>query len=315
MRSTGPSSRSRERQLLGYPDSRLSRRQQPGRRTVAARPLLYGRQFQQRHDHGAAADEDHRARGRDVRRDAELDDDRSSFNTYPTYQSYSKDKAGKTNNYRRVTYYDGNLYFTKGSGGNGIDTVYTVSNPNGKLPTSATGSDATISVLPGLPTDSAKQTGANFTPFGLFFADPTTLYVADEGTGNTADQTTNAGLEKWTLSDGTWSLDYTLQAGLIGDTYSVPGSVPGWDYGETTIGLRNLTSEVNVNGTVTFSATTATTSGSGDNGADPNEIVKITDALDDTSLPTGETFSVFDGPVFVGRVSLARSLALVALRS
>jgi hypothetical protein len=83
----------------------------------------------------------------------------------------------------------------------------------------------------------------------LFFADPTTLYVADEGTGNTTDQTTNAGLEKWTLSDGTWSLDYTLQAGLIGDTYSVPGSVPGWDYGETTIGLRNLTSEVNVNGT------------------------------------------------------------------
>ena len=60
-----------------------------------------------------------------------------NFNTYPGYQTYSKDKAGKTNNYRGVTYYDGNLYFTKGSGGNGIDTVYTVSNPNGKLPTSA----------------------------------------------------------------------------------------------------------------------------------------------------------------------------------
>jgi hypothetical protein len=46
-----------------------------------------------------------------------------TFNTYPTYQTYSKDKAGKTNNYRAITYYNGNIYFTKGSGSNGIDTV------------------------------------------------------------------------------------------------------------------------------------------------------------------------------------------------
>ena len=111
--------------------------------------------------------------------------------------------------------------------------------------------------------------------------------------GTRPTSATNAGLEKWTLSDGTWSLDYTLQAGLIGDTYSVPG----WNFGETTIGLRNLTGEVNADGTVTFWATTATTSASGDNGADPNEIVEITDALGDTSMPTGENFSVFDGPV------------------
>ena len=127
----------------------------------------------------------------------------------------------------------------------------------------------------------------------MFFANPTTLYVADEGTGDATESDRHAGLEKWSLSDGTWSLDYTLQAGLIGETYSVPG----WDFGETTIGLRNLTGEVNANGTVTFWATTSTSSGSGDNGADPNEIVEITDALGDTSLPTGEKFSVFDGPV------------------
>ena len=73
--------------------------------------------------------------------------------------------------------------------------------------------------------------------------------------------------------------------------------MPGWDFGETTIGLRNLTGTVNANGTVTLWATTGTTSGSGDNGADPNEIVKITDVLGDTALPTSEAFSVFDGPV------------------
>jgi hypothetical protein len=207
------------------------------------------------------------------------------------FKSISGDKAGKDNNFRGLTFYNGSLYFTKGSGSNGIDTVYTVSDPGGKLPTSATASQASISILPGFPTDKAK-TGPDSTPFALFFANPTTLYVADEGTGDATDQTKNAGLEKWTLSNGTWSLDYTLQAGLIGDTYSVPG----WNFGETTIGLRNLTGEVNANGTVTLFATTSTSSGSGDNGADPNEIVKITDVLGDTSLPTSESFSVFDGP-------------------
>jgi hypothetical protein len=62
--------------------------------------------------------------------------------------------------------------------------------------------------------------------------------------------------------------------------------------------LRNLTGEVNANGTVTFFATTSTSSDSGDNGADPNEIVKIIDVLGDTSLPTGETFSCLR-PAFV----------------
>jgi hypothetical protein len=209
----------------------------------------------------------------------------------PTFTSKPGDKAGKDSNFRGLTSFDGSLFFTKGSGSNGIDTVYTVSNPNGALPTSATASQASISILPGFPTDSAK-TGPNFTPFGLFFANSTTLYVADEGTGDATDQTENAGLEKWTLSDGTWSLDYTLQAGLIGDMYSVTG----WNFEETTIGLRNLSGEVNANGTVTLFATTSTSSDSGDNGADPNEIVKITDVLGGTSLPTNESFSVFDGP-------------------
>jgi hypothetical protein len=114
--------------------------------------------------------------------------------------------------------------------------------------------------------------------------------VADEGSGNKVDALDNAGLEKWTLSSGAWHLDYTLQNNLIGETYNVTG----WDYAETVTGLRNLTGDVNANGTVTFWATTATTSDSGDNGADPNQIVEITDVLADTTLPSNESFSVFD---------------------
>jgi len=208
----------------------------------------------------------------------------------PGYQSIPGDKAGKDNNFRGLTSYNGSLYFTKGSGSNGVDTVYTVSNP--KLPTSGNAATATVSILPGFPQDPAK-TGPDYTPFGLFFANPTTLYVADEGSGDATDVTQHAGLEKWTLSSGTWRLDYTLQAGLIGETCSVVG----WNYEETTVGLRNLTGEVNKDGAVTFWATTSTSSGSGDNGADPNEIVTITDLIGATSLP-GESFSVFDGPQF-----------------
>lgn len=212
----------------------------------------------------------------------------------PSYASVVGDKAGKDANFRSVVLdpYTNQLYFTKGSGSNGIDTVYTVTNPNGQLPTAATANQAVISVAPGFSTSSAK-TAPDFTPFGMFFANATTMYVADEGTGDTTDQTQNAGLQKWSLVNGVWKLDYTLKANLIGQTYTVNG----WNYTETVSGLRNLTGRVNADGTVTLWATTATTSGSTDNGADPNQIVMITDSLGSTTLPNGEQFSVFDAAV------------------
>jgi len=218
----------------------------------------------------------------------------------PGYTSISGDKAGKDSNFRGLTEYNGNLYFTKGSGSNGINSVYTVSNPS--LPT---GSAGTISVLPGFPTSPAK-TAPDYTPFGLFFANSTTLYVADEGSGDAADQGlgSHAGLEKWSLVNGTWKLDYTLQTGLIGTGYTLcpdnsqtPGCANAY-YPVTNTGLRNITGEVNANGTVTLWGVTSDSSASGDNGADPNEVVQITDVLSDTSLPTNESFSVFQGPEY-----------------
>ncbi|HEY2405356.1 MAG TPA: hypothetical protein VGI10_05120, partial [Polyangiaceae bacterium] len=122
------------------------------------------------------------------------------------------DKAGKDDNFRGVTEFGGALYFTKGSGSNGIQTVYTVPT----LPTVANAAATTISIVPGFPTDSAKATGGNFTPFAVFFANATTMYVSDEGTGNATDVSTHAGLEKWSLVGGVWQLDYVLTQGLIG---------------------------------------------------------------------------------------------------
>jgi hypothetical protein len=204
-----------------------------------------------------------------------------------------KDKAGKDSNFRGVTEFNGALYFTKGSGSNGVDTVYTVS-PG--LPTLTGAASATVSIVPGFPTDSAKSTGGNYTPFAVFFGNATTMYVADEGSGNSTDVSAHAGLEKWSLVNGTWQFDYVLTNNLIGLSYNLTG-YDGPYPTVTTVGLRNLTGVVSGNN-VTLWATTSTSSLSGDQGADPNEVVTITDNLPATTLPPNEAFSVVGAPTY-----------------
>ena len=63
-----------------------------------------------------------------------------------------------------------------------------------------------------------------------------------------------------------------------------------------TDGLRNLTGQVNPDGTVSLYAATSTVSWSGDQGADPNALVSITDNLAATSLPSGENFQTLMAP-------------------
>ncbi len=260
---------------------------------------------------------------------------------------YVVDKAGKDNNFRGLTIHNHTLYVTKGSGGNGLNTVYQVGD-SGTLPTGST-SDllaTPIKVLPGFSTYLAtgldQATGLIPTPlgfpFGIWFADDNTLYVADEGDGCTsnssptctdiltvsvkapivtsaqasasiyahASKQTGAGLQKWVLDSATstWNLAYTIQAGLaLGVPYSVannPGVAPNYPgitdinagtqllWGPATDGLRNITGRINHDGTVTIWAVTSTVSGSGDQGADPNHLVKVTDKLKATSLTNGD---------------------------
>lgn len=162
-------------------------------------------------------------------------------------------------------------------------------------------------ILKGFPTQLAKTSTSSF-PFGVWFANANTLYVADEGNGtatyNPATNTftaaaaqTTAGLQKWVLNSGTWTLAYVLQAGLqLGTPYTIDnyptGNNPatGLPWSPATDGLRNLTGRVNEDGTATIWAITSTVSGSGDQGADPNKLVAITDNLAATSLPAGEQF-------------------------
>ena len=63
------------------------------------------------------------------------------------------------------------------SGNNGINTVFQVGTP-GVLPTFASAATTQISILPGFSTTLANsKTGTVYYPFGIWFANPTTLYV------------------------------------------------------------------------------------------------------------------------------------------
>jgi hypothetical protein len=239
------------------------------------------------------------------------------------------DKIGKDTNFRGLTIFRNVVYFSKGSGGNGVNTVYFIDTtgkacPNGvglpqpgaSLPTSpidynrgalqAKGvTPYNMCILKGLPT--ALQSTTSF-PFGIWFANARTLYVADEGNGdNTYSATagrytsaaaqTTAGLQKWVFNGTSWNLAYTLTAGLnLGVPYTVPGypagdnAATGLPWAPGTDGLRNITGRINPNGTVTVWGITSTVSGNGDQGADPNKLVAITDQLSASAPAAGESF-------------------------
>ncbi len=233
-----------------------------------------------------------------------------------TENGYPADKSAKDNNFRGLTVFNNQLFVTKGSGSNGIDTVYQV-NAGAGLPTNGD-ANTPISIMPGLPTNLAKSNTAFF-PFGVWFANATTMYVGDEGDGVLTDAAgdIHAGLQKWTFDGGTgkWVLDYTLQSGLnLGQNYSVTGCDQANDcgtYTTATDGLRNITGKVNADGTVTIYGVTSTASvGTGDEGADPDKVVAINDLLSATafSQASGESFDTLETAAY-GQV--LRGVALV----
>jgi hypothetical protein len=260
-----------------------------------------------------------------------------SFNI--TELGLAHDKIGKDNNFRGLTVFDNVIYYSKGSGGNGVNTVYFVDTTGSACPATsktpgvglpahdvqlpgplaydmshsglqANGVAPTnMCILAGFPTLLASASTGVANPFGLWFANDHTFYVADEGdgTGGTtpanyydhAAAQTGAGLQKWVLSPTThvWTLAYTLQAGLrLGVPYTVAGyptgnnPATGFPWAPATDGIRNITGRVNRDGTVTIWGITSTVSGNGDQGADPNQLVTITDRLEATAAG-GEHFT------------------------
>jgi len=122
--------------------------------------------------------------------------------------------------------YNGQLYVSSSSGSyQGVGTV------GSGLPTAG---PVTPTLLSGFPT------AAGHSPYGFFFADANTIYLADDGNISTA----GGGIQKWTLSAGTWSLAKTMNNGTA--LRSVIGSVSG-----SNVVLYAVTTESSANKLVT----------------------------------------------------------------
>jgi hypothetical protein len=230
------------------------------------------------------------------------------------------DKVGKDDNFRGLTTFNDVVYLTKGSGSNGVNTVYFVDTtgtacpkgvgipaPGATLPIAPlnvsgvnpqNGLPSNMCILAGFPTTLAKNLANPATPFGLWFANAETLYVAEEGDGFAGDSTlythaaaqTDAGIQKWIFNSSTktWSLAYTLQTGLeLGVPYTINNYPTGNNtttklpWAPATDGIRNITGSVD-GAKVTIYGITSTVSGNGDQGADPNRLVAVTDVLSNT---------------------------------
>ena len=218
---------------------------------------------------------------------------------------------------RSVEIYNGQLYVSRDFGAKGSpnDTtdIRSLTGPGG-LPTSAAGLTVTR-VLPTVnssggntgsidltnQTDngvnsardpqSPKYTGGNtfvyLSPEEFFFANSTTLYVADSGepkNGNAnAAALGDGGLQKWTLSNGVWTLDYDLAAGLnLANNANANANTPA---APGVTGLFGLTGEV-VGNNVELFATSY-----GLNELSQSFLYEITDLLGATTLPTNESFT------------------------
>ena len=197
--------------LYLHRDERLQRQQRPRRGAeLRRRRLLHGWQRRQRRQ--PAAGRRHRRRGcpdrqprRGLPESAQLPGQPTPVGSFSVTQLGDKaDKIGKDTNFRGLTVHDNVVYLTKGSGGNGVNTVYFIDTtgtacpsgvglpvPGAPLPTTPIGYDpATLQttglannmcILKGFPT--ALKSTTSF-PFGMWFANSDTLYVADEGNGD-----------------------------------------------------------------------------------------------------------------------------------
>lgn len=119
----------------------------------------------------------------------------------------------------------------------------------------------------------------NLSPEGFFFANATTLYVADSGSPkNDSAKTTfgDGGLQKWVFANGSWSLQYTLSAGLNLVANSATAG---------TTGLLSLTGLVSGDNVQLY----ATNYAIGD--TDQTYLYGIGDSLSQTSKSAGQVFS------------------------
>jgi hypothetical protein len=94
-------------------------------------------------------------------------------------------------------------------------------------------------------TGTGTGTSVNFSPQDFVFANSTTMYVADTGApkvGGTGD----GGIQKWTLSNGTWGLDYTLTSSNFLSATAAAAAPNGGETGFADLALQVVGNSVDI---------------------------------------------------------------------
>jgi hypothetical protein len=185
---------------------------------------------------------------------------------------------------RTVEIYNNELYVSRDSKQPKSTGTSNISNYGSVLPTSATSPIILNGISQSITLTAAEENGVNnsrlgksvdLSPENFFFASPTVLYVADSG--NPKEGTLgDGGLQKWMLVGKTWTLEYTISAGLnlVANTASAG-----------TTGLIGLTGTV-VGNQVYLYATNATI-----NDLDQTYLFGVSDVLNATTAAAGESFT------------------------
>ncbi|TMJ15132.1 MAG: hypothetical protein E6G93_17700, partial [Alphaproteobacteria bacterium] len=191
-----------------------------------------------------------------------------SFNI--TQLGFKADKVGKDTNFRGLTVSNNVLYTTKGSGSNGINTVYFVDttgfDANGKplACPSGVGLPGANATLPTAPIfyDATQLQTLGVVPYNMcilkgfptILANGTNTFDPVSGKYTAAATQPGSGLQKWVFDAGlgAWKLAYVLQAGLnLGVPYTVHGYPTGQNpktglpWAPAAEGLRNIAGRVN----------------------------------------------------------------------
>lgn len=193
------------------------------------------------------------------------------YTTFGTVGASTQINSAAPTNTRVVDIFTGpQLYMGSASGTYlGIGTV------GSGLPTT---SGQTPTLLTGFPTTGTHSS------YDFWFKDANTLYVADDGTA-----ANGGGIQKWTLTAGVWSLQYTLL-----------------NTGAATTGVRGLTGTIGAGGNAVLFATTSATT---------NTLITVTDtgaAAAATVLATAPTNTAFRGVQYIN-VPEPASIALMGL--
>jgi hypothetical protein len=184
---------------------------------------------------------------------------------------------------RDVLEYGGNLYCSADQNSKkGIQTgIFEYSG----IPTSSEGANTGTRLTPvsgtifagGGFSGGGTGTSVNFSPQDFAFANSTTMYVADTGDPK-AGGDGDGGIQKWTLSSGTWNLDYTLTpSNFLSNTVATSGD----SVGET--GFEDLALEV-VGGNVDIYAVSYTVGPD----AEANGLYGVVDSLSNLDPTVGE---------------------------